>query len=93
MHGVRDYCPVLLLLLANEASLKVAVRSANRERQDPIKGRKKKKCTWCAIFVPFLLLCVRDTNGSPVFVINFLFRTVTHKCERKISIWGLLRAI
>jgi hypothetical protein len=41
----------------------VAVRSANKERQNPIKG--KKKCAGCAIFVPFLLLlCVRDTNRS-----------------------------
>jgi hypothetical protein len=43
--------------------IKVAVRSANKERQNPIKGRKK--CTGCAIFVPFLLLlCVHDTNCS-----------------------------
>jgi hypothetical protein len=66
--------------------IKVAVRSANKERLNPIKGRKKR--TGCAILVPFLLLlCVRDTNRSyhitATLITDKLIGGNTHGKEKK----------
>jgi hypothetical protein len=89
MHGAI-FVPFLLLCVRDtngscppEGHLKVAVRSANKERQNPIKGKKKRGVP---IFVPFLLLlCVTRTVHGTFTATLLAEGTATLTIDKKIA--------